>query len=196
MGSRGIDGGEGMTAALMFARRADLPAVHDQTIRKPEPPLLGEKLHKVLLDPGGINGVGEIEPDGKAPHVRIHGNPFDNAVRLAQDDIGRFSPDPRQLHYLLHRAGQLAPVALLNYSGACEDMPRLAPVKPDLLDCPFKLRLIGIHIIAQRPVLLKEPLRHLVDLLIRGLGRQDDGDKELPVALVTERYGDLGEETL
>lgn len=62
------------------------------------PVLTRNQLHKVLFDLIGIAVLREPYAPGKAPDMGVNNDPFRHVIGVAQNDVGGFTPHPRELH--------------------------------------------------------------------------------------------------
>jgi hypothetical protein len=72
--------------------------MQDEQMPNDDPVLPRHQLEKILFDFIGVGVLCESQAPGESPHMRIDNNPFGYFVRVPQNDVGCFAPDPRELH--------------------------------------------------------------------------------------------------
>ena len=169
------------------ARGADPAAVKDQDVPRENPLRLREEGHEVALDLLGVFLVGQAHAPGEPQDVRVHHDARGLAVGDAQNDVGRLTGDAAKREKVLHRVGDLAGVRLAYPSARLADGPGLVPEEAEAVNVLLQLLLRDLPKCLGGPVLLEEARGHGVDHLVRTLGREDRGDKQLQRHLVHKR---------
>ena len=96
-----------------------------------------------------------------------------------QDHVGSFPPDSWQHDQLFHRVGDLTAEPFGQHAATGHDVPGLALEEPGRPNEGFEFGEIGLRVVCRPAVSLEQRRRHLVDSLIRALGRQDGCDEKL-----------------
>src|SRR3990167_2227672 len=99
---RGADFGKGTEIASRIFCRADCAAVIYEKIRRGKPIFFGKYGHEFLLNLYRIMRARKSYALREAPHVRVHGDPFHDAVCVAEYDVGGFARDSAERQDILH----------------------------------------------------------------------------------------------
>lgn len=160
----------------MRAGNAIVPAIFDDLIGRAEPVLFGNDPHEILFYLFRRFFIRKTEDSSKTLDVRVDGDPLDDAIRVAQNDIRRLPANSRNRYHFRHRPGQFSMIVLFDDLRRRENVPCLGAVETALLDVALKLARFCHDIIRKRAILFKKPWRYLVHFFIRTLRREFNGD--------------------
>lgn len=157
-----------------------------QEVAELEPLGSGDDLHEAALDLVPRLLPGQPQPLRQPHHVGVDGDPLDDAVGVAEDDVRRLPGHPLEPGQLLHRPGDLAAVLLDDGPAGLLDEPGLLPVEPQRPDGLLQLLPRRTGVVLRRPIPLEEARGDLVHLGVGGLRRQDGRHEELQGRLPAE----------
>jgi hypothetical protein len=163
--------------------------VVDRAVRVDRPLRLGHELHELALDRVRIVAAGERQALVYALHVRVDGEPR-NAEGVAEYDVRGFARHAAQRSQFFQRLRHGSAEALDHVPRRGQDRLRLLPKESGGADDRFDLGRIRVRQRSRRAVGAKQLGRHLVDLGVRALCREDRGDEQLKRRLEVE--GTLG----
>jgi len=159
--------------------------MEDEPVGKEGPILLANEFHQHRLDFFRIGLAGKAKAGGEARDVGVDHDADVDVVRVAEDDIGGFASNARELHERVHGGGDFPIVVLDEKAAAGADVFGLVAVKADGPEVVLKGGRIGVGIVAGGAIFFKERRSDLVDLNVRALRRKDGGDEKL------ERAGEI-----
>ena len=105
---RRAERGQRALGAVRLAREADPPPVPDELVPHPDPALVRQHLHQVLLDPLRVGGARQAEAHRQPLDVRVDDDPLGDPERRAEHDVGRLARHARQRGQLGDRPRHLA----------------------------------------------------------------------------------------
>lgn len=143
-----------------------------------DPMLPGNETHEIPFDPFRVFFRSEPQPDGNPSHMSIHYNPRD-AERIAQNDIGRLPPDPRQCHQCIEVCGDFSLILLMENPAAFFDVPCFVSIESRGSDLHLQFDQGSFGEMPGTWVFPEEARCDLVDPIIRALSGQDRGNEEL-----------------
>ena len=102
-----------------------------------------------------------------------------DAEGVAEDDVGRLSPDSRQGDQVLEARGHLAAESLAEHLAQPDERRRLVAEEPGGPDEGLELVAVGGGVAGGGAVAREQRRRDLVDPLVGALGAEDGGDHQL-----------------
>ncbi len=135
--------------------------------------------------------AGQLEPPDHTFDMRVdyHGR---LSERIPQNDIGGFSPHPRQGRESLHRVRNLLVELVPHHLGTLNEMFGFRLKEPGCADQVLQFGRPGVCVITRTAVASKELRGHLVDTLVGTLRRQNGRHQKFPGIGVVEFHFQIG----
>ena len=121
----------------------------------------------------------------------IHHHRTGDPVKVSQQQVRRFAPDPRQLQQLFHAVGYFPAVLVQQDNGALDNVPGLGAEKAAGMDQFLYFGDVGFGKGLQRRKAGEERGGNLIHPFIRTLGGEPDGEQQfiiLPVIQGTDGF--------
>ena len=170
---------DGTTRTLRCSCETHIPAVQKEPLRDGGPFRFRKETLQISFDLVRIVRGGEAKPIGHSFDMGI-----DDDTRLAegvaQNHIGRFSPDAGECDQIIHVIRNLPVEPLHDRFAAGDEMFGFVFEEAGGVNEPLDLRQFGGGVVCWRAIALEQRGGHLIDALIGTLGGEDRGDKEFP----------------
>jgi len=108
-------------------REATPAPVPDQPVAPVRPVLTRDELHQILFDFFRIGLAREPQPMRKSDYMSINDNSFILSKGVAENNVRRFSANPRESVQFFHRVGNVARVFCHDRRSGRPNAPGLAP---------------------------------------------------------------------
>ena len=161
-------------------------AVPDEEMAPEGPGVLGDLFDEVFFDFDRVFLFGQAEALAQAGDVGVDDHASFDAVGVAEDDVGGFASDTREMGEGFEFAGDLAVMVLNQGLGGGADVFRFVAEEAGGADDFFEVFLArGGHAFGVGEF-LEEGGGHQVDAHVGALRGEDGGDEELEGAVVVE----------
>ena len=182
----GAEALEFAVGTIGVAGHAAAPAVPDEEVAPEGPGVLGDLFDEVFFDFDRVFLLGQAEALAEAGDVGVDNDAGFDAVSVAEDDIGGFASDTREMGEGFESAGDFAFVVVDEGLGGGADVFRFVAEEAGGADEVFEVFLLGGGHAFGIGVFLEEGGGHQVDAHVGALRGEDGGDEELEGAVVVE----------
>ena len=166
-------------------RLADAAAVKDERIGDDRPVIWWECRAQLLFNDRWVLSACDPEAIQNPQHVSVDWE-RGHAKSVAENDVRRLSPYPRQLHKITNRRGDVSRMPLDDDACHCGERPCLRPKEASGCDERFDLFRCCLGQGCCVGVADKEVRCHRVDPSVGALSRKDCGDEQLERVLKLE----------
>lgn len=164
----------------------------DQPVAQVNPFLLRKEEHQVLFDFHRIFFGTQPQSVAEPFDVGIDHHSGASTHRRAENAIGRFPPDARQLDQPFHFIGHLALMFGRENAATLADILRFVPIKPGALDHFFQIVKRSFGEILGRGIFFEQRGGHLIDADVGALGREDRRDEQLQRGIIRQAASGVG----